>query len=68
MSFWQITAANFWSMGVQCVFLLWMSGILLGRVPRRGMKQGMFSALVGLALVMELSLVGAVCYRTGGFI
>ena len=65
MSFWQITAANFWSMGVQFVFLLWMSGILLGRIPRRGMKQGMFSALVGLALVMELSLVGAVCYRTG---
>lgn len=65
MSFVQIVSANSLSMTITMLFLLWMSGILLGRIPGRGKKHVIICILSGLFLVLLLSTVAAVCFRTG---
>lgn len=65
MSFLQIVSANFLSITITMLFLIWMSGILLGRIPNRGRKHTVICILFTLFLVLLLSILAAVCYRTG---
>ena len=65
MSFLQIVSTNFLSTAISILFLFWMSGILLGRIPNRGIKHVITSILFTLFLTALLSTVAAVCYRTG---
>ncbi|MCI8745997.1 MAG: sensor histidine kinase [Lachnospiraceae bacterium] len=65
MSFLQVVSANILSMAVTLLFFLWMSGILLGRIPNRGIRHRSAYILAALFGVLLLSTVGAVCYRTG---
>lgn len=65
MSFLQIVTANVLSISITVLFLLWMSGILLGRIPGRGMRHIIICILSALFLVVLLSFLGAVCFRTG---
>lgn len=65
MSFFQITIANMWEMITNFIFLLWMSAILFGRIPRRGMKHAVLCVLMGTGMVILLSFLGTVCFRTG---
>ncbi len=52
MSFFQITIANMWEMMTNFIFLLWMSAILFGRIPRRGMKNAVLCVLMGTGMVI----------------
>ncbi len=65
MSFFQITAANVWSMALNFIFLLWMSAILFGRIPRRGIKKAVICALAGMGMVLLVATLGTVCYLLG---
>ncbi len=65
MSFWGIVSANSLSMIITMLFLLWMSGVLLGRIPNRGIGHTVTWILFMLFLVLLISVLGAVCYRTG---
>lgn len=65
MSFLQIVSANSLSMAISALFLLWMSGILLGRIPNRGRKHTITCILSGLLWAVLLAVLAAVCYRTG---
>lgn len=65
MSFFQITAVNIWSMTADILFLIWISGFLFGRIPRRGMKHAAVCILAGICIVLLLSFMGTVCYLTG---
>ena len=65
MTFFQITAVNIWSMTIDIIFLIWISGFLFGRIPRRGMKHAVVCILAGTGIVILLSFTGTVCYLTG---
>ena len=57
MSFLGIVSANSLSIIITMLFLLWMSGILLGRIPNRGIKHAVTSILFTLFLTALLSTV-----------
>lgn len=65
MTFEQITAANIWSMTLNTLFLLWISGILFGRIPRRGIKYASICILAGACMVVVVSCLGTACYLAG---
>ncbi len=65
MTFAQITAANVWSLTVNTVFLLWMSGILLGRIPRCGIRHAAGCILAGTCRILLTASSGAACYLAG---
>ncbi|MCI8598108.1 MAG: sensor histidine kinase [Lachnospiraceae bacterium] len=65
MSLVQIVGANYYSVTVNVIFVLWMSDILLGRIPRLRIKHVIKYLLCGMFVVFVISIVGAVCYRTG---
>ena len=65
MSFWQITGANILGTIINLIFLVWMSGILLGRIPNFGKKHTAKCVLVGAVLVLVLAVVAIICYLAG---
>lgn len=65
MSFWQITGANILGTIINIIFLIWMSGILLGRIPNYGTKHTVKCVLAALALVLTLAVVATICYLAG---
>jgi len=65
MSFWQITGANMLSVTVDIIFLVWMSGILLGRIPNLGKGHIIKCVVAGAALIWMLAVLGTVCFLEG---
>lgn len=65
MSFGQIIGANCLGLMLNLIFSLWMSGILLGRIPDHGIRHIVKCILAALVLDLVLSFLGAVCYVNG---
>lgn len=67
MTFLQIVAVNMLAQVVPLLFLVWMSRLLLGRIPGRGWAPVVRTVLSGLLLISVLSVLGALCYLTGAW-
>lgn len=65
MSFVEIVFGNILSMTINMLFILWISGVLLGPFPGWRTKRTLTCALLTLLLVVILSTMGAACYKTG---
>ena len=67
MTFLQIIGTNMLSQVIPLLFFLWMTRMLLGKIPDCGKKHIAGSVLVCLLYVVVTSVVAAICFRTGAW-
>ena len=67
MNFWQAMSGNLWSMTVDVGFTLWMSHILLGRIPRHGRMHVFKCFMASVFVIVLFAFLGSACYVAGVF-